>query len=226
MALRQKFDLRKGRQMFDEKSIAPGLAELGYLRLKKRTFKASWSSADVEHFLFLSLHSGGHYFTCDFGIRNPPAERFALECLKLYGGPFFQTARFEPPRYRCSMRFSLGRLAGWGFRSSLTISDMSEVALADKVKSDVRDHLLPAVRSILAPADLFSLLIKDVEPCRWLGVSGALRSAIIVYLGRRMGIETRELESTLQPHLRDIIGGVQRGVAPSFFLSEVLREAN
>jgi hypothetical protein len=124
------------------------------------------------------------------------------------------------------MRFSLGRLAGWGFRSSLTISDMSEVALADKVKSDVRDHLLPAVRSILAPAVLFSLLIKDVEPCRWLGVSGALRSAIIVYLGRRMGIETRELESMLQPHLRDIIGGVQRGVAPSFFLSEVLREAN
>jgi hypothetical protein len=103
---------------------------------------------------------------------------------------------------------------------------MSEVALADKVKSDVRDHLLPAVRSILAPAVLFSLLIKDVEPCRWLGVSGALRSAIIVYLGRRMGIETRELESMLQPHLRDIIGGVQRGVAPSFFLSEVLREAN
>ena len=211
--------------MFDEKPITAGLAELGYLRLKKRTYKASWSSKDVEHFLFLSLHSGRHYFTSDFGIRNPPAERFALECLKLYGGPFFQSIRFDP-RYHCSMRFSLGRLAGWGSPSSLTISDISEADLADKVKSDVRDHLLPAVRSILAPADLFSLLIKDVEPCRWLGVSGALRSAMIVYLGRRMGIETRELESILQPHLRDITGGVQRGVAPSFFLSEVLREAN
>ena len=40
--------------MFDEKPITSGLAELGYLRLKKRTFKASWSSADVEHFLFFS----------------------------------------------------------------------------------------------------------------------------------------------------------------------------
>ena len=210
--------------MFDEKSITSGLAELGYRRLKKRTYKASWSSADVEHFLFFSLHSGGRYFSCDFGIRNPPAERFALECVKLYGGPAFQSIRFDP-RDGCSMRFSLGGLARWGTRWSLTISDMSEATLADKVTCAVRDDLLPAVRSILAPADLFSLLIKDVEPCRWLGVSGALRSAMIVYLGRRMGMETRELKSMLQPHLRDIVSGVQRGVAPSFFLSEVLRSA-
>jgi hypothetical protein len=30
---------------------------------------------------------------------------------------------------------------------------------------------------------------------------------MIVYLGRRMGIQTSELESMLQPHLRDITGG-------------------
>ncbi len=96
---------------------------------------------------------------------------------------------------------------------------------ADKVTCAVRDDLLPAVRSILAPADLFSLLLKDVEPCRWFYVSGAFRSAMIVYLGRRMGMETGELESMLQPHLRDIVNGVQRGVAPSFFLPEVLRRA-
>jgi hypothetical protein len=210
--------------MFDEKSITSGLAELGYRRLKKRTYKASWSSADIEHFLFLSLHAGGRYFSCDFGIRNPPAELFALECVKLYGGPAFQSIRFEP-RDGCSMRFSLGGLARWGTLWSLAISDMSEATLADKVTCAVRDDLLPAVRSILAPADLFSLLLKDAEPCRWLRVSGALRSAMIVYLGRRMGMETRELESMLQPHLRDIVSGVQRGVAPSVFLSEVLRSA-
>ena len=112
--------------------------------------------------------------------------------MKLYGGPAFQSIGFDP-RDGCSMRFCLGRLARWGTPSSLTISDMSEATLADKVTCAVRDDLLPAVRSILAPADLFSLL-ADVEPCRWLGVSGALRSAMIVYLGRGMGIETRELE--------------------------------
>jgi hypothetical protein len=103
---------------------------------------------------------------------------------------------------------------------------MSEATLADKVTCAVRDLLFPVVRSILAPADLFSLLIKDVEPCRWLGVSGAIRAATIVYLGRRMGIQTSELESMLQPYLRDITGSVQRGVAPGFFLAEVLRQSN
>jgi hypothetical protein len=210
--------------MFDEEPITSGLAELGYRRLKKRTYKASWSSEDVEHFLFLSLHSGRNYFSCDFGIRNPPAELFALECVKLYAGPAFQSIPFDP-RDRCAMRFSLGGLARWGTQWSLAISDMSEAALAEKVTCAIRDDLLPVVRSILAPGDLFSLLLEDVEPCRWLRVSGALRAAIIVYLGRRMGMETRELESMLQPHLRDIVSGVQRGVAPSFFLSEVLRRA-
>jgi len=211
--------------MFDEKLITSGLAELGYRRLKKRTYKASWSSADVEHFLFLSLHAGGRYFSCDFGIRNPPAELFALECVKLYGGPAFQSIRFDP-RDGCSMRFSLGGLARWDILWSLKISGMSEATLADKVTCAVRDLLLPVVRSILAPADLFSLLTKDVEPCRWLSVSGALRVAMIVYLGRRMGMETRELEAMMQPHLRDITNGVERGVAPSFFLSEVLQSAD
>jgi hypothetical protein len=69
--------------MFDEKSIAPGLAELGYLRLKKLTYKASWGSTDVEHFLFFSLYGGGDYFSCYFGMRNPDAERFARLMLAL-----------------------------------------------------------------------------------------------------------------------------------------------
>src|ERR1700730_88726 len=36
-------------------------------------------------------------------------------------------------------------------------------------------------------ADLFSLLIKDVEPCHGLGVGGAIRAAMIVYVEGRGG---------------------------------------
>src|SRR5262245_13009858 len=134
--------------MFDEKSITPGLAELGYLRLRRLTYKASWSSTDVEHFLFFSLYGGGNYFYCDFGIRNPPAEQFAVECLRLFGGSLFQDVRFDP-RYGCHMQFSLGMWAGWPTRSSLVVSKMSPAALADKVQSDVRDTLFPVIRSVL-----------------------------------------------------------------------------
>jgi hypothetical protein len=76
--------------MFDEKSITLGLAELGYLRLKKRTYKASWSSAEVEHFLFFSLYGAGNYFVCYFGIRNPPLNGSQSSASSRSAGYFFK----------------------------------------------------------------------------------------------------------------------------------------
>jgi hypothetical protein len=67
--------------MFDEKSIILGLAELGYLRLKKLTYKASWSSTEVEHFLFFSPYGSGNYFTCCSRWRQRDVA-VALACLR------------------------------------------------------------------------------------------------------------------------------------------------
>ena len=140
--------------MFDEKSLTTGLSELGYVRRKRLTYKASWSSTDVEHFLFASVFGGGICFLCDFGIRNPGAEQFALECLKLFSAPRLREFRFNP-RYDCSNRFPLGKWAGWSIGWTLTISEFSEAALADKVKGDVERLLLPIVRSILTLPTFF-----------------------------------------------------------------------
>ena len=213
--------------MFDEKSITPGLSELGYVRLKRLTYKASWSSTDVEHFLFAYLIGGGTRFLCDFGIRNPGAEQFALECLKLFSGLGLR----DVPRYYCSNRFPLGKWAGWSIGWTLTISAFSEAAFADKVKGDVEHLLLPVVRSILSPTDLFSILSKNVEPCSWVTVGGPLRAAQVVYLGRRLGVTTSELRSLLQPYLTQIGGSLGRGgtgewQSPSAFLEKVLHYAN
>lgn len=218
--------------MFDEKSLTPGLSELGYVRLKRLTYKASWSSTDVEHFLFASLFAGGDRFLCDFGIRNLGAEQFALECLKLFSGPRLREVRFNP-RYDCSNRFPLGKWAGWSIGANLTISAFSEAAFADKVKGDVEHLLLPVVRSIQSPADLFSVLSKNVEPCSWVTLAGGpLRAAQVVYLGRRLGVTTSELRSMLQPHLPQIGGSLGRDVrtgeweSPTAFLEKVLHYAN
>jgi hypothetical protein len=216
--------------MFDERSMASGLAELGYLRLKKQVYRASWSSTDVEHFLFLSLYGGGNYFTCEFGLRNSAAERFAVDCLRLFAGPVFRDVRFDP-RFDCRMRFSLGALAAWPSRSSLLITAMSDAALTDKMKSDIKDLLFPVVRSVLSAEDLFSFLMRDDESSRWLKVSGAVRAAKIVYLGRQLGIRTIELEAMLQPFMQEIGANIGRDptedwVSPAVFLSEVLRYAN
>lgn len=216
--------------MFDEKSLIPGLSELGYVRLKRLTYKASWSSTEVEHFLFASLFAAGNRFLCDFGIRNLGAELFALECLKLFGGPRLRDVRFNP-RYDCSNRFPLGKWAGWSIGWTLTMSAFSEAAFADKIKGDIEHLLLPHVRSILSLADLFSILSKNVEPCSWVTVGGPLRAAQVVYLGRRLGVTTSELRSMLQPYLTQIGGSLGRDEmgkmqSPRAFLEKVLHRAS
>jgi hypothetical protein len=119
--------------------------------------------------------------------------------------------RFNP-RYDCSNRFPLGKWAGWSIGWTLTISAFSEAAFADKVKGDIEHLLLPVVRSILSPADLFSILSRNVEPCSWVTLAGGpLRAAQVVYLGRRLGVTTSELRSMLQPYLTQIGGSLGRG---------------
>ena len=217
--------------MFDEKSLTPGLSELGYVRLKRLTYRASWSSTDIEHFLFGSVLRGGDGFLCDFGIRNPEAEQFALECLKLFSAPPLREVRFNP-RYDCSNLFPLGKWAGWSIGWTLTISEFSETAFADKVKGDVERLLLPVVRSILSPADLFSILSKNIEPCSWVTLAGGpLRAAQVVYLGRQLGVTTGELRSMLQPYLKQLgacLGRDRTGKwqSPTVFLEKILHYAN
>jgi hypothetical protein len=157
----------------------------------------------------------------EFGIRNPDAQRFAIECLRLYGGRLFKDFDVDPV-FGCPMQFSLGRMVGWPSRSSLVVPEMTEVALAAKVNNDVRNALFPIVRSVLVSADLFSLLAKDVEPCRWYVVSAAIRAAMLVHLGRQVGMPTSEIEATLQPYMKNI-GGAVDCVAPEIFLEKVFR---
>jgi hypothetical protein len=99
---------------------------------------------------------------------------------------------------------------------------MSEAALLERITTDVKNALFPIIRSVLSNADLYSLLAKDVEPCRWYVVSGAIRAAMLIYLGRIMGMPTSEIEATLQPHIKDVAASINR-VAPELFLDKVFQ---
>src|SRR6266567_8141576 len=110
--------------MFDEALLTNALAEVGYRRLKRHTYRAEWST-EVEHFLYFQLYgTPADLLGADFGVRTKESERFAIRSIQAYGSAAYQLIRHDE-RSDCTTRFCLGRFASWGMRNSLIVSSMS-----------------------------------------------------------------------------------------------------
>jgi hypothetical protein len=189
--------------MFDEASLTHALADVGYRRLKRHNYRAEWST-EVEHFIYFQLYgTPADFLAADFGIRTKESEHFAIRSIQAYGSATDQLLRPDE-RSGCYMRFSLGRFASWGMRTSLTVSSMSGPALAAKIKHDVEQKLFPVIRGITSLELLLNFWLTDAEPCPWYRCNGAMRAAMIVNVARRVGIAPAEIRKLLEPHLREI----------------------
>jgi len=213
--------------MFDETSLIKALADLGYRRLKRHTYRAEWST-EVEHFLYFQLYgTPADYLAAHFGVRTRESERFAIQSIQAYGSETYQLIRPDE-RSGCTMRFSLGQFASWGMRSSLTVSSMSGPALAAKIKHDVEALLFPVIRSITRLDLLLSFLLTDVEPYPWYRCNGAMRAAMIVNLARRVGVPAAEIRKLLEPRLRDIGRPHLHGAPdpdPGHYVDNIIRDS-
>jgi hypothetical protein len=189
--------------MFDEASLTHALADIGYRRLKRRTYRADWST-EVEHFIYLQLYgTPADFLAASFGIKTKESERFAIQSMQTYGSEVDRLGRHDE-RSDCYMRGSLGQLASWGMRSSLTVSSMSGPALAAKIKHDIEALLFPVIRGITSLDLLLRFWLADAEPCPWYRCNAAMRAAMIVNVARRVGVAPAEIRKLLEPHLRQI----------------------
>jgi len=83
------------------------LAGIGFDRLSKHIYRATWSATEVEHFLYFGADSR-QYFTAEFGLRNLKAEEFGVEAIVKYGHPNFQLWQMRrDPATACCMMFNL-----------------------------------------------------------------------------------------------------------------------
>jgi hypothetical protein len=192
--------------MFDQTSIDEVLAALGYRPRKRLVYQAEWGKSDVEHFINLSLYGAAKAFlTADFGLRNPYAEIFSINCIRAYGGDLFKIFR---PNGRigtdCTMSFSFGRLTSKIQRWSLYLPDLSTLALAESLRSCIQDRLLPVVRDVTTLNKFLSILIADAEPCPWISTNGAIRTAQIVAVAGQIGVEMGQIPTLLKPRERYI----------------------
>lgn len=196
--------------IYREGIITSKLAHLRYVRLSEGVLRATWSTEDVEHFFYFWRHGAvKQLLTADYGFRNVAAERFSRGCVRRYGGPVYQVLR-DKLDSDCSMRFSLGSLAGWAPRSSLSMENFTVEEIGEKMKADAAAHLLPLIQKITSLSELIKALISCDEPFSWKRTNGAIRAAQIVVLGIKLGLVSKDVMQILEPMEREIAVSLDR----------------
>ena len=205
-------DIGRKRVKLDD-ILAPALAEAGYKKVANLTYRASWSTDDVEQ--FLSLRTFGNpkqYLSGDAGLRNMKAEAFAEQCVLRYANKaYFQCmpkGGYVYPPYFCPMHFSIGSLFGWGIRNRLDMGDLSPDELAHAVVEPIQSKLIHFIGGVTSVERLHDLLESDREPLRWYMRGPYYRAALVAYLARRLGVSEDKTKASLLTHARWMENGI------------------
>ena len=189
--------------MFEDKLMQRELAAIGYDRFRKYIYRASWSTADVEHFLYFGKDSR-QYFTAEFGLRNPDADRFGVETMVKYGHPNFQLWARERDATTCSMTFEFDRLDSGRLWPRVRLPEISGHDLASLVAGFVRQNILPIIASVTDLQTYLAFILTDREPHPWFASILMIRAAQVVAVSAQLGRSHAETREVLRPHGRRI----------------------
>jgi hypothetical protein len=198
----------------------------------EEVYKASWSTEEVEHFIYVWDHRGDltdpkhqDMVFASFGMKNAAAEDFSCKAIHAYGGDVLKLFKCGEAT-SCAMRFSFDRIApvGWPIRSR----GLSPNEIPERFRLFITDHLVPTVGHVRTLRDLLGLLIADMPHCPWASSNGAIRAAQIIALARQMGLGGDHVRTMLEPRMRHIAQGGDRrsGVRanPAAYLDKLLDE--
>jgi hypothetical protein len=191
--------------VFEDALLQRELAAIGYGRLSKYVYYASWSTAEVEHFLYFGKDSR-QYFTAEFGLRNPDAEEFGIGAIVKYGHPNFQLwLRERDSATECSMTFGFASLDKLSRDSwpRVRLPKISGHDLASLVKGFVHQNLLPIIESITDLQTYLAFLLTDRDPNPWLTSKNLMiRAAQVVAVSAQLGRSNAEIRELLSPYDR------------------------
>jgi hypothetical protein len=212
--------------MLKENIINATVREFEYARVNGYSYRAMWSTPEVEHFLFFSTYGTPEAFlTADFGIKNSDAQTFGAKCVQVYGGKAYEHIG-EDEKRQCYMRFPLGKLAGWDGRWSLNVSKMSNDELAMEMREAIGEKLFPIISDIVSRDQLFTLLLSDEEPVRWFHVNGAMRIAQIAYLATELHMGRIEIRSMLEPRVNELFIHLKgASLEPKLYIDRIIDDA-
>jgi|ERR1700722_228136 hypothetical protein len=206
--------------MFQSESVELELRRCGYLHLdapdakfsdiyRRSVYRASWSSGEVEHFIYLGNDIKDHkYFVGKFGIRCPIVEKFSTDSLVTHGHANYGLFRdrYGRDEASCALTYDFQRF-NWARKKvepRIFLPNADPVYMARFISAFVDDRLLPAIGHITSSEEFFAFLLEDTEPCRWFATNPAVRAAQVAALGSHLGVEDNLIRRSLEPYERPI----------------------
>ncbi len=115
--------------------LAPALAEIGYKKVARLTYRGEWSTSEVEHVLKLETYGTPKiYLTGSAGLQNPQASVFADQCRDRYADrtilQCLREFKYVPPPWFYPTQFPIGLLLHGSLPWWLDISACSPSELA------------------------------------------------------------------------------------------------
>jgi len=165
-------------------------------------FRAAWSSPAVEHFVsFNAWGRPNQYLSASISLGHTPADLFADQARLNFLPAAYRDIYARQPIWQKHMSFELGRIASWGLRFSLDITEFSASSLARQIEDSIRTFAVEKLSSVKDVGSMFELGVRDEEPFRWPKWGDTPRVAMVAYLGRKLGRDADELRSTLIPYV-------------------------
>lgn len=184
--------------------LADVMDSLNYQSVTDGSFRARWSSADVEHYLYWRVSRHETFLMGEFGFRNPVSEQYAQDCAVLYGGWPRKDLRLRYEQHSCYMRLTFDRLDLSSRELMIMFTRMTDSELRSQLQEIVEEKVLPSLSRIASLDDLYNILEANGGLCPWFATNAVLRAAKLAKLGEMIGISPEALEGTLLRHQTDI----------------------
>lgn len=195
-------------------AVGKQVETLGYSRVDKKTYRANWSTSEVEHYLYFEM-SDNISIGASFGLRNIVADHFAIESVAKYGHENFGIAYQKYGqnwKAGCSMRFGFSQFDKYSQKlwPYFDLIGYKPEDLASFTKEFVTKYVLPLVQPITDLETYFAFLVADKEPTPWLASNMPMRATQIVCVSCQLGYENSKTRELLSPYDKLIANGLHR----------------
>ena len=149
-------------------------------------FTATWTTREVEHLLVFSTYGNPkQFFVADFGILDRAAQEFAIACVEPFMPPAFAEVSKEQENF-CFLRYSLGRLAGWGILSSLDLEKLKVQEFETQLSYAVRQRLFPTIANVRDRSALLEFLQTQSDVLANFRINLAMQMCFMAFLRREL----------------------------------------